>query len=179
MQSQYSRSCKVILLKWCSYLNEAFLLVQLAFEAHDGQKRRSGEPFIIHPVEVARILGELVSHTKLTKKPSFQNDIFVAICNKNLLKLFFQELDWESVAAGLLHDTVEDTNVVTFERIEEEFGTIVRRIVEGETKVLHIFMSANFGNLCSSVILNKLQITLVEHWFHTYLVLIRYLNWEN
>lgn len=78
--------------------------LKLAFEAHDGQKRRSGEPFIIHPVEVARILGEL-------------------------------ELDWESIAAGLLHDTVEDTNVVTFERIEEEFGPIVRHIVEGETKV--------------------------------------------
>ncbi|XP_030486491.2 putative GTP diphosphokinase RSH1, chloroplastic isoform X1 [Cannabis sativa] len=78
--------------------------LKLAFEAHDGQKRRSGEPFIIHPVEVARILGEL-------------------------------ELDWESIAAGLLHDTVEDTNVVTFERIEEEFGSTVRRIVEGETKV--------------------------------------------
>ncbi|KAG4916650.1 hypothetical protein JHK87_054207 [Glycine soja] len=76
----------------------------LAFKAHDGQKRRSGEPFIIHPVEVARILGEL-------------------------------ELDWESIAAGLLHDTVEDTNVVTFERIEEEFGATVRHIVEGETKV--------------------------------------------
>ncbi|KAF7818181.1 putative GTP diphosphokinase RSH1, chloroplastic isoform X1 [Senna tora] len=76
----------------------------LAFGAHDGQKRRSGEPFIIHPVEVARILGEL-------------------------------ELDWESIAAGLLHDTVEDTNIVTFERIEEEFGTTVRHIVEGETKV--------------------------------------------
>ncbi|KAI4301445.1 hypothetical protein L6164_034723 [Bauhinia variegata] len=78
--------------------------LMLAFEAHDGQKRRSGEPFIIHPVEVARILGEL-------------------------------ELDWESVAAGLLHDTVEDTNVVTFDRIEEEFGATVRHIVEGETKV--------------------------------------------
>ncbi|KAF8401422.1 hypothetical protein HHK36_012361 [Tetracentron sinense] len=78
--------------------------LKLAFEAHDGQKRRSGEPFIIHPVEVARILGEL-------------------------------ELDWESIAAGLLHDTVEDTNVVTFERIEKEFGATVRRIVEGETKV--------------------------------------------
>ncbi|KAG8663548.1 putative GTP diphosphokinase RSH1, chloroplastic isoform X1 [Manihot esculenta] len=78
--------------------------LKLAFEAHDGQKRRSGEPFIIHPVEVARILGEL-------------------------------ELDWESIAAGLLHDTVEDTNVVTFERIEEEFGPTVRHIVEGETKV--------------------------------------------
>ncbi|XP_020695560.1 putative GTP diphosphokinase RSH1, chloroplastic [Dendrobium catenatum] len=78
--------------------------LRLAFEAHDGQKRRSGDPFIIHPVEVARILGDL-------------------------------ELDWESVAAGLLHDTVEDTNVVTFERIEKQFGSTVRRIVEGETKV--------------------------------------------
>ncbi|MQM05245.1 hypothetical protein Taro_038053 [Colocasia esculenta] len=77
---------------------------KLAFDAHSGQKRRSGEPFIIHPVEVARILGEL-------------------------------ELDWESIAAGLLHDTVEDTTVVTFERIEKEFGPTVRRIVEGETKV--------------------------------------------
>lgn len=78
--------------------------LKLAFEAHDGQKRKSGEPFIIHPVEVARILGEL-------------------------------ELDWETLAAGLLHDTVEDTQVVTFARIEEEFGPVVRRIVEGETKV--------------------------------------------
>ncbi|WOL04032.1 hypothetical protein Cni_G12753 [Canna indica] len=78
--------------------------LKLAFEAHDGQKRRSGEPFIIHPVEVARILGEL-------------------------------ELDWESIAAGLLHDTVEDTKLVTFERIEKEFGATVRHIVEGETKV--------------------------------------------
>jgi len=54
---------------------------------------------------------------------------------------FVQELDWESIAAGLLHDTVEDTNVVTFERIEEEFGATVRHIVEGETKVLIIFES--------------------------------------
>lgn len=78
--------------------------LKLAFVAHDGQKRRSGEPFIIHPVEVARLLGEL-------------------------------ELDWESIAAGLLHDTVEDTNVVTFEQIERDFGSTVRHIVEGETKV--------------------------------------------
>ncbi|GAB2281768.1 Putative GTP diphosphokinase rsh1, chloroplastic [Dionaea muscipula] len=78
--------------------------LKIAFEAHNGQKRRSGEPFIIHPVEVAHILGEL-------------------------------ELDWESIAAGLLHDTVEDTNLITFERIERDFGTTVRHIVEGETKV--------------------------------------------
>lgn len=48
-------------------------------------------------------------------------------------------MDWESIAAGLLHDTVEDTTVVTFERIEEEFGPTVRRIVEGETKVLYLY----------------------------------------
>jgi (p)ppGpp synthase/HD superfamily hydrolase len=36
-----------------------------------------------------------------------------------------------------LHDTVEDTDLVTFERIENEFGPTVRRIVEGETKVHH------------------------------------------
>ena len=43
-----------------------FGCLQLAFEAHDGQKRKSGEPFIIHPVEVARILGELVLNIILT-----------------------------------------------------------------------------------------------------------------
>ncbi|RWW66305.1 hypothetical protein BHE74_00026340, partial [Ensete ventricosum] len=91
-------------LKGSSHVNILISSVQVAFEAHDGQKRRSGEPFIIHPVEVARILGEL-------------------------------ELDWESIAAGLLHDTVEDTKLVTFDRIEKEFGATVRHIVEGETKV--------------------------------------------
>ncbi|KAL2621760.1 hypothetical protein R1flu_001965 [Riccia fluitans] len=87
-----------------SHLSKVKEALQLAFEAHDGQKRRSGEPFVIHPVAVASILGEL-------------------------------EMDWETIAAGLLHDTVEDTEHVTFERIEEQFGTVVRRIVEGETKV--------------------------------------------
>lgn len=33
--------------------------LSLAYDAHGGQKRRSGEPFITHPVEVARILAEL------------------------------------------------------------------------------------------------------------------------
>ena len=55
-----------------------------------------------------------------------------------MLKVLLQELDWETLAAGLLHDTVEDTDVVTFERIEEDFGPVVRRIVEGETKVTHL-----------------------------------------
>ncbi|EMS65045.1 GTP pyrophosphokinase [Triticum urartu] len=78
-------------------LNFVHDALKLAYEAHNGQKRRSGEPFIIHPVEVARILGE-------------------------------HELDWESIAAGLLHDTVEDTDMVTFETIQNEFGATVSKL---------------------------------------------------
>ncbi len=77
--------------------------LEFAYRAHEGQKRRSGEPYITHPVEVARILAEL-------------------------------RMDVETIQAGLLHDTVEDTDV-TFEEIERVFGPAVRRIVEGETKV--------------------------------------------
>jgi GTP pyrophosphokinase len=44
-------------------------------------------------------------------------------------------MDCETIVAGLLHDTVEDTDAVTFESIERQFGAGVRRIVEGETKV--------------------------------------------
>lgn len=66
--------------RWLLYLNVVFWLVQLAFEAHDGQKRRSGEPFIIHPVEVARILGELVCYYKL-KYSIILNIINIALDN--------------------------------------------------------------------------------------------------
>ncbi|KAK9835971.1 hypothetical protein WJX81_002744 [Elliptochloris bilobata] len=75
----------------------------LAYDSHSGQVRKSGEPYITHPVEVTRILAEL-------------------------------KMDAESLVAGLLHDTVEDTQAVSFEEIEMWFGTAVRRIVEGETK---------------------------------------------
>lgn len=130
--------------------SNSFMVLQLAFEAHDGQKRRSGEPFIVHPVEVARILGELVSSHILWSIPLLLAQSQFSICLSctfqiSLASLLFQELDWESIAAGLLHDTVEDTNVVTFERIEKEFGTTVRRIVEGETKV--VYYSWNVSSL--------------------------------
>lgn len=75
-----------------------------ARDAHAGVLRKSGEPYITHPVAVAVILGRL-------------------------------GMDTESIMAGLLHDTVEDVEGVTFEVIEEQFGPDVRRIVEGETKV--------------------------------------------
>ena len=53
-------------------------------------------------------------------------------------------MDWESIVAGLLHDTVEDTNFITFEKIEEEFGSTVRHIVEGETKVCIVVFATIF-----------------------------------
>ncbi|MFC4452636.1 bifunctional (p)ppGpp synthetase/guanosine-3',5'-bis(diphosphate) 3'-pyrophosphohydrolase [Deinococcus sonorensis] len=74
-----------------------------ANEAHAGVNRKSGEPYITHPVAVAVILAEL-------------------------------GMDTDSLVAGLLHDTVEDTSV-TLEDVERAFGPDVRRIVEGETKV--------------------------------------------
>jgi GTP pyrophosphokinase len=78
--------------------------LSLAFDAHKGQRRKSGEPFISHPVEVTRILAEL-------------------------------QMDWECLAAGLLHDTVEDCgDAVELDEIGFAFGAAVRRIVEGETK---------------------------------------------
>jgi (p)ppGpp synthase/HD superfamily hydrolase len=77
--------------------------LRVAYRAHRGQMRKSGEPFIIHPVEVALLLAGL-------------------------------KMDGETVMAGLLHDTVEDTEL-TFELVEGMFGPVVRSIVEGETKV--------------------------------------------
>jgi len=77
--------------------------LEVAFLAHLGQSRRSGEPYITHPVEVAAILGRT-------------------------------QMDRETVCAGLLHDTVEDT-ALSFEEIGAMFGPTVSKIVEGETKV--------------------------------------------
>lgn len=77
--------------------------LRVAYRAHRSQMRKSGEPFIIHPVEVALLLSGM-------------------------------KMDAETVMAGLLHDTVEDTDL-TFEQVEAMFGVEVKNIVEGETKV--------------------------------------------
>ena len=61
--------------------------LSLAFDSHSGQARKSGEPFITHPVEVACILARL-------------------------------RMDFESIIAGLLHDTVEDCDTITFAEIQ-------------------------------------------------------------
>ncbi len=85
----------------------------LAERAHDGMVRKSGDPFIAHPVAVTELLAEMY-------------------------------LDADALIAGLLHDTVEDTDV-TFEDIETRFGPSVRRIVEGETKISKLKVTSDKG----------------------------------
>ncbi len=70
---------------------------------HEGQMRASGEPYIIHPLEVAEVLAEM-------------------------------KMDATAIAAGLLHDSVEDTPA-TNEEIAAGFGEQVAHIVEGVTKI--------------------------------------------
>jgi GTP diphosphokinase / guanosine-3',5'-bis(diphosphate) 3'-diphosphatase len=78
--------------------------------AHAGQVRHSGEPYVSHCVEVARILAEL-------------------------------QLDTTTVASGLLHDIVEDTDV-TVEDVAREFGAEIAQIVDGLTKIASLPLSS-------------------------------------
>ncbi len=75
-------------------------------KVHQGQTRRSGEPYLVHPLGVAHIIAQL-------------------------------NLDEASVMAGLLHDTLEDT-LASPEEIQELFGSTVRFLVEGVTKLSKI-----------------------------------------
>ena len=84
---------------------------QEAAEAHKEQFRKSGEPYIIHPLCVAIILADL-------------------------------EMDKETIAAGLLHDVVEDT-ILTKEQIEESFGADVALLVDGVTKLAALQLHTN------------------------------------
>src|SRR5580700_8494485 len=87
--------------------HEDISLIRKAWEFcvshHEGQTRASGEPYVLHPLEVAQVLAEM-------------------------------KLDSTAIAAGLLHDAVEDTPVTT-EDISEQFGEQVAHIVEGVTKI--------------------------------------------
>src|SRR5579871_5684889 len=76
---------------------------EFCVQHHSGQLRASGEPYVLHPLEVAQVLAEM-------------------------------KLDSTAIAAGLLHDAVEDTPVTT-EDILARFGEQVAHIVEGVTKI--------------------------------------------
>src|SRR3954470_23608869 len=78
---------------------------------HKGQVRHSGEPYLVHPLEVADLLADM-------------------------------RLDVVAVAAGLLHDIVEDTHT-SIERIKELFGADIAHVVEGVTKLGAIQFSSS------------------------------------
>jgi guanosine-3',5'-bis(diphosphate) 3'-pyrophosphohydrolase len=86
---------------------EKVAVILRAFEtgaiAHDGQTRKTGEPYILHPVAVASILASM-------------------------------RMDYISVAAAILHDTIEDTPL-TREEIESRFGEEIAALVDGVTKL--------------------------------------------
>ncbi len=86
-------------------------LIRLAFntavDAHKSQRRKSGEAYIFHPIAVAKIVASEIG------------------------------LDATSIAAALLHDTVEDTKY-TLDDIERLFGNTVAKIVHGLTKISHL-----------------------------------------
>ncbi len=85
------------------FLKEVYAFAE---QAHEGQRRISGEPFITHPLGVAVILAKL-------------------------------ELDTVTIAAGLLHDVVEDTDI-PLTVIEEKFGAEIALLVDGVTKLSRI-----------------------------------------
>ena len=80
----------------------------IALEAHKDMRRKSGEPYIYHPIAVARICAEEMG------------------------------LEPIAVACALLHDTVEDT-YISLQDIEDIFGSKVRTIIDGLTKIPEVF----------------------------------------
>ncbi|MBM3209849.1 bifunctional (p)ppGpp synthetase/guanosine-3',5'-bis(diphosphate) 3'-pyrophosphohydrolase [Candidatus Saccharibacteria bacterium] len=79
------------------------LAIKYATKKHNGQKRKSGEPYITHPLAVANLLADW-------------------------------GMDSDTILAGILHDTVEDTDA-TLEEIEAQFGRDVAFLIDGVTKV--------------------------------------------
>lgn len=86
--------------KEAEIIDKAFRLAQ---SKHSVQKRSSGEPYIIHPIAVAKIVYDY-------------------------------GMDYQSVAAAMLHDTVEDTDL-TLDEIQKEFGDEIAALVDGLTKL--------------------------------------------
>ena len=110
--------------------------LKLSEEAHSNQLRKSGDPFITHPLEVAKILTSI-------------------------------KLDADSIVAGLLHDTLEDTNL-NIEEINKKFGYQIVELVDGLTKINKYSLKVNnqkFGENYKKLILattKDLRVILVK-----------------
>jgi GTP pyrophosphokinase len=101
---------------------------EFSLQHHDGQSRASGEPYLVHPLEVALVLAEM-------------------------------KLDPSAIAAGLLHDAVEDTEV-TQREIQEKFGPSIAHIVEGVTKIAKIDLASREERQAENV--RKMVLAMVD-----------------
>ncbi len=101
---------------------------EFALKAHGSERRKSGEPYIVHPIAVAKIVTEEIG------------------------------MGTKSIVAALLHDVVEDTEY-TLEDIEKEFGTPVKIIIDGLTKITGAFNSDSSLQVST---FKKLILTLAE-----------------
>ncbi|MGC0271565.1 RelA/SpoT family protein [Pseudactinotalea sp. Z1739] len=99
---------------------------QVAARSHEGQSRKSGDPYITHPVAVATILAEL-------------------------------GLTPPTLAAALLHDTVEDTNY-SLEQLREEFGDELALLVDGVTKLDRV----SYGEAAQAETVRKMVIAMAR-----------------
>jgi guanosine-3',5'-bis(diphosphate) 3'-pyrophosphohydrolase len=99
-----------------------------SLRVHEGQTRASGEPYLVHPLEVALVLAEM-------------------------------KMDPVAVAAGLLHDSVEDTSLTIVE-IRKEFGEQVAHIVEGVTKISKIDFATREEQQAEN--LRKMMLAMVD-----------------
>jgi len=112
--------------------NDDLALVKKAYEFsqkyHAGQTRASGEPYLVHPLEVGIVLAGM-------------------------------KMDAVSIAAGLLHDSVEDTSITSVE-IRQEFGEQVAHIVEGVTKISQIDFSSKEEAQAEN--LRKMMLAMVD-----------------
>lgn len=106
-------------------IERAYILSQ---KAHEGQLRKSGEPYIIHPSNVAEILFEL-------------------------------GLDTATIAAGYLHDVVEDTSI-TIEDVKEQFGEEIAMLVNGVTKISKLEFSSHEERQAEN--LRKMMLAMAE-----------------
>ena len=107
-------SLEDLITKLEEYNPEAIPMVKKAYSyayyLHDGQLRQSGEPYIIHPLNVSYTLAEL-------------------------------HADQDTICAGLLHDTLEDTDT-TKEEISNQFNPEVAKLVDGVTKISKLNFSS-------------------------------------
>src|SRR5437660_3387507 len=112
--------------------NDALEIVRKAYEYsqkyHAGQTRASGQPYLVHPLEVACVLAEM-------------------------------KMDPVGIAAGLLHDSVEDTSI-TIVDIRKEFGEQVAHIVEGVTKISAIDFATREEQQAEN--LRKMMLAMVD-----------------